>query len=143
MKKNSASGQIFALPAMLALFVAAYFTDQWLTEIRSQAANDFNIPPAWWLIHVIDLLIVLLTFLVGVWILFGSARSRVNHWLFFIVGLVISFYMPLVVLGSFHGLPAFYQVPALWGENVLFTARILASAGLLGLLLKPQKWGEN
>lgn len=140
MKENNTTNQVFALLAMLALFIAAYFADQWFIQIRRHAAESLDLVPNWWVLYVLGFLGVFLAMSLALWVIAGSARGPMVHWLFFIIGLLVSSYAPLIMVADMaHLLPANLTVPILWGENVLYTARILAVGGLLGLLIKPRK----
>ncbi|GAP13512.1 hypothetical protein LARV_01266 [Longilinea arvoryzae] len=140
MKESTATKQVFALLAMSALIAAASYVDQLLIRLRIQTAKEFVLLPGWWGFYALGLLTVLLAFLLALWVIDGSARGPMIHWLFLIFGLLISFYAPLVAFAGMHGLiPESYRIPILSGDHVLYTARILAVAGLLGLLLKRRK----
>lgn len=139
MKKDSASARLLALLAMLALFVAAYLADHLFALLRREASETFNVTPVMWANYGLGFLIALLAVL-----LVSLARGSLVHWAFLIVGLLVSFYIPLVMTGSLKmNAYAFSQVFPLLGANVILCARILAAGGLLGLLLKPKQDGPG
>lgn len=141
MKRDPAIFRALALFAMLALFAAAFAADRIYIMMRSQASQTFIALPALWVRNGLGLLVVLLAMLLALWAIAGSARSPLVHWIFLIVGLLLSFYAPLLMSGGILGfmVPSFLNTPLLWNDNVWLVARILAVTGLLGLLLKPPK----
>ncbi len=144
MKKDPAIAHVLALFAMLGVFAVAYFSDFWISRLRQLTGQDLIALPVMWATSGFGLLTVLLALLLSLWVLTGSARSPLVHWIFLIVGLLLSIYGPLIMSGGVFGLmlPASVQIPLLLGENVLTCARILCIAGLLGLLLRPQKTSQ-
>lgn len=144
MKENNTTNQVFALLAMLALFIAGYFADQWFVRIRKHAAASLALTPDWWVIPAIGFLTVLLAMSLALWVIAGSARGAMIHWLFLVIGLAVTLYAPVVALADMRGLlPATLQIPLLSGDNMLATARILTVAGLLGLLWKPRRSAQT
>jgi hypothetical protein len=144
MKKDPAIAHAGALLAMIGVFAAAYYFDFWISRLRQLSSQDLIALPAMWASSGLGLLTVLMALLLSLWVLTGSARNPLIHWIFLIVGLLLSVYGPLVMSGGLFGLmlPASVQIPLLLGENVLSCARILCIAGLLGLLLRSQKSGS-
>ncbi|TLN18768.1 hypothetical protein FDZ74_06715 [bacterium] len=141
MTKNATIARMLALLAMLALIAAAYAADRIYDQMRREASQTFIVLPVLWTRNGLGLLIVLLAMLLALWVIAGSARNPLVHWVFLIVGLLLSFYAPLLMSGGIFGfmVPSFLNTPLLWNDNVWLVARILAITGLLGLLLKPPK----
>jgi hypothetical protein len=145
MKRDPAVFRALALFAMLALIAAAFVADRIYALMRIQASQTFIALPALWVRNGLGLLVVLLAMLLALWVIAGSARSPLVHWVFLIVGLLLSFYAPLLMSGGILGfiMPSFLNIPLLWDDNVWLVARLLAVTGLLGLLLKPPKPTES
>ncbi len=145
MTKNATVARMLALLAMLALIAAAFAADRIYDQMRREASQTFIVLPVLWARNGLGLLIVLLAMLLALWVIAGSARSPLVHWVFLIVGLLLSFYAPLVMSGGILGfmLPSFLNIPLLWDDNVWLIARLLAVTGLLGLLVKPRKAAES
>lgn len=141
MKKDPAFAHALALLALLGVFATAFYSDFWINRLRQLTSQNLVALPVMWAGSGLGLLTVLLALLLSLWVLTGSARNPLIHWIFLIAGLLFSVYGPLIMSGGVFGLmlPASVQIPLLLGDNVLTCARILCITGLLGLLLRPQK----
>lgn len=139
MKRDPAIDRALALFAMLALFATAYFFDRLIVQMRAVTSQTFDPTFAIWTRMGLGTLTVLLSMLLALWVLAGSARGPLVHWVFLFLGLVISFYSPIMMSGAVLGMLLPSAGMLILGENIVTCARILAVAGMLGLLLKPQK----
>lgn len=139
MKRDPAVFRALALFAMLALLSAAYLFDRFGVQIQAETNQTFIVSAVWWTRMGLGMLTVLLSLLLALWVLSGSARNPLVHWVYLILGLLISFYSPIVMSGNVFGMLLPSAGTLVLGDNVLSCARILAITGLLGLLLKPPK----
>jgi hypothetical protein len=139
MKRDPAIFRILALFAMLALFAASFFFDRLVLQIRTVTSQTFDPTFAIWTRMGLGMLTVLLSVLLALWVLAGSARGPLVHWVFLILGLLISFYTPIQMSGAALGMLLPSAGLLILGDNIVTCARILAVAGMLGLLLRPQK----
>lgn len=139
MKRDPAIDRALALLAMPALLAAVYFFDRLMVQIRAATSQTFDPTFAIWTRMSLGTLTVLLSMLLALWVLAGSARGPLVHWVCLILGLLISFYTPIIMSGAVLGMLLPSAGMLVLGENIVTCARILAVAGMLGLLLKPQK----